>query len=157
MKRLLASILLLTSCIRRGELKFDSDPTIFRGTWVGQAQAYGGTQTSPLRLELTATYVSRSTYTVLGTLTFADDAALEVAGRVYGAGWEIYVQEDQQPSWWVSSNLNLLFNVTSSGAGQVSCTWTNDFGAKQCSLSISSGARKGNYTLQNLVRLPVTN
>lgn len=157
MKRLLALLLLLTSCIGRGELKFDTDPTIFRGTWIGQAQVSGQSQTSTLRMELTATYVDRSIYTVVGTLTFADDAALEVSGSVYGAGWESYVQEDQQPSWWASSYLNLVFSVTSSATGQFSCAWTNDFGAKQCSLRIFSGVRKGIYTLQNFARLPATN
>jgi hypothetical protein len=157
MKRGVMLILFLTSCIGRGELNFNSDPTIFRGTWIGQTQAYVGTQTSTLRMDLTATYVSRSMYTVLGTLTFADDTAVEVSGRVFGAGWEIYVQADEQPSWWVSSNLDLRVKDALKDTGQVSCAWTTDFEAKQCSLSISSGMRMGNYKILNLVRRTSTN
>jgi hypothetical protein len=80
------------------------------------------------------------------------DGDLRQQINVHGAGWEIYVQADEQPSWWVSSNLDLTVKDALKDTGQISCAWTTDFEAKQCSLSISSGARMGNYKILNLVK-----
>lgn len=137
----------LTACrTGRGELNFTTAPTIFRGIWSAQAKATTGTQTSALRLELTATFVDEFGYTVTGTLKFADDLALEVSGRVDGSGYETYLLARPPPS------LNLTIGPSSSAIGNLRCDWLKEFSQKSCELSFTGGTRIGTYTVLNLVK-----
>jgi hypothetical protein len=128
----------------RGDLNFTTEPTIFRGVWMAQAKSEATTQTSALRLELTATYVNKTTYTVTGTLKFMDDPPLEVSGRASGSG-ESYLLAN-------ASNLFLTLKQGSSDVGGLVCYWSVNFAEKACSLEFSSGSRVGRYSVLNLVK-----
>ncbi len=138
----------LTACPNdgRGELNFITEPTIFRGIWIAQARDNKSTQTSALRLELTATYVDKFSYTVAGTLKLADDAAIEVTGGVNGSTGETYLMAAVPPS------LNLTVKQASSEIGNFRCYWFKEFAEKSCELNFSSGPRSGTYTVLNLVK-----
>jgi hypothetical protein len=140
-------VLSLIACQEgRGELNFTTEPTIFRGVWTAQARDNKSAQTSPLRLELTATYVDKFSYTVTGTLKFADDAALEVTGGANGSTRETYLMAAVPPS------LNLSVKQASSELGNLRCYWFKEFAQKSCELSFSGGTRAGSYTVVNLVK-----
>ena len=141
-------ISLLTSCPSdgRGELNFNTDPTIFRGVWTAQARADQQTQTAGLRLELMATYRDQYGYDVTGSFKFADDAALEVKGGVQAIG-ETYLLA-RPPSM-----LNLSLKNASSDVGTLNCRWFKNFADKYCTLRLSDGSRAGSYDLLNLVKL----
>ncbi len=136
----------LISCqTGRGDLNFNTEPTIFRGVWTAQARADTGTQTSPLRLELASSYVDKLTYTVTGTLKFAEDAALEVSGEVKGFG-ESYLLA-RPPS-----SLYLSVKQDSSQPVILWCYWGENFAEKSCTLDFSSGPRTGEYRVVNMVK-----
>lgn len=144
---LLLLTLSLISCYEgRGELNFNTEPTIFRGVWTAQAKNDSTTQIAALRLELTATYLDRSGYTVTGTLKFADDAPLTVAGSVNGSQSERYLQAPLPPT------LNLELRDASDRIGFLKCIWPINFAEKRCDLTVEGGLRKGLYTVVNMVK-----
>jgi hypothetical protein len=138
-------IMTLVSCqTGRGELKFDTEPTIFRGTWTAQAQLTGQTTSQPVLLELSAAYVDVNHYTVSGTFKFSSDATLGVLGVVDGSGYETYTRTR------LPANLTLQILDGLTNTGFLVCYWIKEFSEKQCNLDISEGARAGRYTVLNL-------
>lgn len=136
----------LISCqTGRGDLNFTTEPTIFRGVWTAQAKTDSVAQPSALRLELTATYVDKNSYTVAGTLKFMDDAPLEVSGQVLGFG-ESYLLA-RPPS-----SLNLSLKQGSNQLGYLWCNWVYSFVERSCTLEFSNGSRAGQYDVLNLVK-----
>jgi hypothetical protein len=130
----------------RGELNFNTEPTIFRGVWTAQARAKDQTQTTAMRLELTATYRDKFGYDVTGSFKFADDTPLEVAGFVNGSTRESYLLAALPPS------LTLSLKNASSDVGNLNCYWFKNFAEKTCTLSLSGGSRSGSYDVLNLVK-----
>jgi hypothetical protein len=138
-------IMTLISCqTGRGELKFETEPTILRGTWTAQAQLNGQTTLQPVQLELIATYGDVNHYTVLGTFKFSSDAALAVSGDVFGAGYETYTRAR------MPANLTLQILDGTTNTGFLACYWIATFADFGCSLEIQSGGRAGRYMVLNL-------
>lgn len=141
----LALIIFTVSCNGgRGEINFDTDPSIFRGVWTGQAKLENQTQTVPVKLELNAVFIDKNHYTVLGSITLASDTALSVSGDAQGSTYETYVRV---PS---PAELFLEIKENTTKIGSLHCSWFKNFDEKHCEQSISSGTRAGNYTVENL-------
>jgi hypothetical protein len=138
-------ILALVSCqTGRGELKFDTEPSIFRGTWTAQAKPVGQDTLQPVELELSATYVDVNHYTVSGTFKFSSDTTLAVSGVVNGAGYETYTRAR------TPANLTLQILDGTTNTGSLACYWVATFADIGCNLKIQSGGRTGTYTVLNL-------
>lgn len=138
-------IMTLISCqTGRGELKFDTEPSIFRGTWMAQAKLAGQTTTQPVQLELSAAYGDVNHYTVSGTFKFSSDAALAVSGVVNGAGYETYTRVR------MPANLKLQILDGTTNTGFLTCYWFAVFADIGCNLEIQSGTRTGIYTVLSL-------
>ena len=141
----LAFIIFAVSCYEgRGAINFDTDPTIFRGVWTGQAKLENQTQTVAVKLDLNAVFIDTKHYTVTGSITLAGDAALNVSGDVQGSSYETYVRAPLPPQ------IRLEIKEDTNNVGYLTCYWVKDFSDKHCSLEISSGTRAGNYTVENL-------
>lgn len=101
MKALLGFILvgaLLTGCYPREEVAFATDLRILRGVWEGNFQdASEADQATELRLELAATYLSRTKYSFSGTIQLGDDTPQLIQGTAFGGQWEVYTQSTLIP------------------------------------------------------------
>ena len=141
----LALIFFSVSCYEgRGAVNFDTDPSIFRGVWNGQAKLENQTQTVPVKLDLNAVFTDTKNYSVSGLITLASDAALNVSGDVQGSSYETYVRAPLPPQIF----LEIKENTTR--IGFLKCYWFKNFDEKRCEIGISSGTRVGNYTVENL-------
>ena len=82
----LALALLLGGCLFRQTqgIDFATSPTILRGTWTGAVAEYPAVGAStPVTLDLIATYVSSSTYTVEGTFVIGSEDPMVIDGEVW--------------------------------------------------------------------------
>ncbi|MDZ7706946.1 MAG: hypothetical protein U5J97_03430 [Trueperaceae bacterium] len=84
-------------------MDFASDPRVLRGTWTGTVEGYEGAgESSPLRLELGATYVGTSSYTFSGAFHLAGEPPRTIEGTVYGNSGHTYVAP-QTPAYILPS------------------------------------------------------
>lgn len=94
---------LLASC-RSYPQEFDH-PMILRGTWVGEVRDYPSMgQKTPLRLELTATYVDEKKYQIRGNFILGLGTPQALSGEGSGAG--VYFVRP------TSSRPHILFEAT---------------------------------------------
>jgi hypothetical protein len=74
----------------REVVDFNSDPRILRGAWVGRVATPGETTTRSVTLNLVATYVDETTYTITGSATL-EGSTYTVGGYAWGGGTAKYV------------------------------------------------------------------
>lgn len=80
-------------------VNFSTDPRILRGVWEGVVTDISKRppQVTPVKLELTATYVSETQYTVSGSLKLGDGPAEPLTGTAFGATRLKFSQPQMSP------------------------------------------------------------
>ena len=113
-------LILITSCSRPTELEFSTDPSILRGAWTAAYKENDDPNWTPdpiaidipipADLALTATYVDKDSYKVLGTWT-NEDEVLELRGDVYG----VLVEYIAPQTTLVPTRQNLIADLSRNG------------------------------------------
>jgi hypothetical protein len=94
---LLLSLVIPACAIEPDWLMFDSDPRILRGVWQGiyQEDAFfldDDDEGQPIKLVLTASYLSEHQYSVKGTLQIAAETPLNIEATMTGGDYQLYSQ-----------------------------------------------------------------